>query len=482
MSSIATVTDSFRFSLINQIYADYQSIGRAAGDSDYFYIGIGKSENYPNDSDAVVPTNASWGEERKFRQSVQSFKQVNDVSYVVNRYNWTSGQIYSGFDDENFAGRAIDPVLGRYPYHVITDANNVFICLKQGRNTLGIAIPSSVLPDDLSGSIFETADGYVWKYLYNVGSFEASRYLSSNFMPVQKVDSDLAITPSELDQRDIQKTAVAGQIVGIAIDSGGKNYVSAPSLTIVGNGINAEASCIINNGKIVDVFMKRSPDSDTQTERFGSGYSYANVDVASGSALLRPIIARNPDGIGSDPRLDLNSRGLMFNIKADGTEDGNFIVDQTFRQVGLLKNPIRDSAQYAGFAGDSAFTAPSGFSLNYLKFQGGFTFSSPEGETITGTTTGAQAFVDDWNASSGKMYFHQTLETGFTEFQENEVVTASNGAGSGTLESVAADADDRAFEITDIDKYAGELLYIESRAAIERNAEQTEDIKVVIQI
>lgn len=477
----ATITDSFRDKLIKGIFDDYKSLGRAQGDSDYFYIGIGKSENYPNDSDVAVGIDPSFAEEKKFRLSMQSLKQVNDCSYIVNRYNWSSGSIYSGYDDANFSGE-IDPVTGIYSFYVITDDNDVYLCVKQGKNSLGISIPSTVKPEDITGNMFETDDGYVWKYLYNIGSFEANRYLSSNFMPVQKVDSDTATTPAEIDQVAAQKTAIGGQILSIAIDSGGSGYTTAPTLTIIGDGDSAEASCIINGGKIVDVFMKRSPDSDFNVSYLGTGYRFANVELSSGTASLRPIIARNADGVGADPVSDLKSRGLMFNIKTDGDENDTFIVDQTFRQVGLIQNPARDSSQYAGFTGDSAFTGPSGFALNYLQFQTGATFSSPEGETITDATSGAKAFVDDWNSTTRQMYYHQTAETGFRLFGEGNVVTASNGAGAGTLDSASIDADTRAFEITDIDKFSGDLLYIDNRAAIERDAEQVEDIKVVIQI
>ena len=33
-----------------------------------------------------------------------------------------------------------------------------------------------------------------------------------------------------------------------------------------------------------------------------------------------------------------------------------------------------------------------------------------------------------------------------------------------------------------VDKYSGDLLYIENRAAVTRAADQTEDIKVIIEI
>lgn len=478
----ATITDTLKFSLMDKIHDDYHSLGRALGDSDYFYIAIGKSEEWPNDSDVLVPIDGSPSQERNFRLSMQSFKRINDVSFVLTRRNWSSGSIYSPYDDTNYAGRPLDTVAGRYPFYVLTDENNVYICLKQGKTSQGIAVPSSVRPEDVTGLAFETADGYVWKYLYNIGSFEANRFLSSNFMPVQNVDSDTAVTPAETNQVEIKKLSTPGQILGIAIDSAGIGYTTAPSITINGNGQNAIASCIVSGGRIVDVFMKDSANATFSESNLGSGYSYAGISLSSGNASLRAILPNEKNGLGFDPRKDLQSRGMIFNVKTEGTENGDFFVDQSFRQVGLIKNPLRDSSSFVGFVGDSAFTSPTGISLNYLQFDSGSSFTSPEGETITGQSSTAVAYVDKWFPTSRRMYFHQTQETGFVSFSEGEVVQASNASGSGVLDSAGVDADSRAYGITDIDKFSGELFYIDNRAAIVRDADQTEDIKIVIQL
>ena len=50
---------------------------------------------------------------------------------------------------------------------------------------------------------------------------------------------------------------------------------------------------------------------------------------------------------------------------------------------------------------------------------------------------------------------------------------------AGKLESKGGDAE--AFW-TLVDKYSGDLMYIENRAAVTRAADQTEDIKVIIEI
>jgi hypothetical protein len=105
-------------------------------------------------------------------------------------------------------------------------------------------------------------DGYTWKYLYTIGAVPASRFLTANFMPVQFIDS--AENPNQTLQKSIQDAAVPGQISGIAITSGGTGYVSAPTVSIIGDGDSATATATISGGAVVKVEM---------TNR-GSNYTY----------------------------------------------------------------------------------------------------------------------------------------------------------------------------------------------------------------
>ena len=81
----------------------------------------------------------------------------------------------------------------------------------------------------------------------------------------------------------------------------------------------------------------------------------------------------------------------------------------------------------------------------------------------------------------GEIWYHQTETTGFTQFAENEAITGSAG-GAGTTQAVGTDVDADAFHEPKVDKFSGQLLYIENAAAVVRAADQTEDIKVIIEI
>ena len=460
----AIITDVFKKKLIQKIFTD------VSNDSDQFYIGIGKSEQW--DSAENVPTpKDSLRDVRQLRSGLQSLKKTNDVSFTIPRYNWTPG-IYNAFDD-NFTE------IPNTSYYVLTEDNQVYICLQQSKDTNGNPNTSTVKPTGTSTKPFKTSDGYVWKFLYSLSAIRASKFLSSNFVPVEKVldSSELGrtLTTSEIVQDAVQNAASPGQILGIQMINNGSGYTgSTVSVTITGNGTGATATGTVSGGAVTKIELDSSTDSCL---KFGHGYNFAGITVAnpaSGTNIATARAVIGPDsGLGADPRNELLSTSLMFNANPDGTESttqavsgettggSSFIIDQDFRQVAIMRN-LKDSA------GVVAFTGTSGKILQYLNFTSNPTFSKDA--IITGAN-GAQAVVD--TTDSSRVWFHQNDSTGFKPFAGGEVVT-----GSGT--SATLDSANGFLRNGDIDKFSGEILYIENRAPVQRNNNQTEDLKVVI--
>lgn len=140
----------------------------------------------------------------------------------------------------------------------------------------------------------------------------------------------------------------------------------------------------------------------------------------------------------------------------------------------LLRNPL--VADSAGRPDDQYFTESTGNSLIKLELtstNGTFT----EDTTIEDQATGAKAYidtVDSVNASllTARLLVHQNETTGFTSFTASNSVTDPSG-NTGTVSAQLAG---------EFDPMTGELLYIDNRAAVDRSAEQIEDLKIVIQL
>ena len=339
--------------------------------------------------------------------------------------------------------------------------------------------------------------------MYSISSLDASKFQSANFIPVKLVEGIDTNSPvSDQEQKGVQDAAIKGQVVGYDIITPG-NYTSTPTLTIEGDGTGAQATAVLSNNQIVDVKVTDSSDNTFKLANMGQNYNYASVKITGGGtvsakAQIRPILSP-PMGLGHDPTDDLKSSSLMFNAKPTGEESLDFIIGQDFRQVGLLKNPKVDSSgnvfrqlmvQGRHYSGDSEsgggtlFTASTGRAVRGLQLAS-LSNNFTEDKTIVGGTSGARAIVDkDSGSGSGTaLFYHQNDSTGFANFIAGEALTESDGTGGGNIEASSGyDSGTAAFIKAEVNPFTGDLLYIDNRAAITRSAEQTEDIKIVIQV
>ena len=93
------------------------------------------------------------------------------------------------------------------------------MCLRTGRNDTGATVPSIVEPSGSNNDPFETADGYVWKFLFTISAIEANYFLSANYMPVSRIvgELDSDATGIQLKHKEIQDQAVPGMISSIIV-------------------------------------------------------------------------------------------------------------------------------------------------------------------------------------------------------------------------------------------------------------------------
>jgi hypothetical protein len=253
---------------------------------------------------------------------------------------------------------------------------------------------------------------------------------------------------------NVINAAVKGEIIRCEVTSKGSGYTTTPTVTVVGDGDgNATAEATMVDGEIVKITMIN----------YGSGYTRASF-VLDGTPTTecktRAVITRH---MGNDPVDDLKTSSVMLNIKPDGTEGNTFIVENEFRQIGVLQDPLAlDGTPY---------TEISGKVMSVMHFETDSPFSN--GSLIRGQGEyPAEAYVNE--SVDQYLLYHQNESTGFLPFQLGDIV-----------KEVGSDAEATVTGLTfrqEIDRYSGEVLYIENRYRIIRDAEQQEDIKVVITI
>lgn len=446
----AIVRQSMSRSLAKDLLTDMLT-----SDNEY-YIGIGKSDTF-NETDAVVAPVDSPCEEREFRSNLQSIKSIEGATFAAKRVNWSSGSEYSGWDD-TIASDIVEPWT---PWYVMNDAKEVYICLQHGTNLDGSTKQSVVEPNHGLLNIpdytqpFTTADGYTWKFLYSLTPETIYQFLSSNHIPVQEAETVEEGDPIEDMQAAVKAAAIGGQVLSAKVTASGSGHSEPVVVNVYGDGTGAVAVATINaTGQVTKI---------TMTD-YGSGYTFASLEIEGGTeTTTATAVVSPPEGIGFNPINDLKTSSILTNIKPDGDVGGTFITGNTFRQMGLIKNPAQTD-------GTTPFVGTSAKVLSSITLVNSSPFESEK--LIEGTQSGAKAYVNE--SVDREVFYHQNESTGYKSFVVGEAVTQVGQVLTGDIESVSPK--------NGIDRFSGELLYIENRFRIRRDPEQQEDIKIVITV
>ena len=382
-------------------------------------------------------------------------------------------------------------------FYVLNSLNEVFVCIQQAKLAGGQSIISTVEPtsaDTILGSpgrTFQTSDEYLWRQVGVLSNLAIANFKTSYWMPVKHITdrSEFLAIPEELTQRNLQDSAIAGEIINIAIDSGGYGYSVPPTIIIGGDGEYASFSCEINDGKIVKINIDSAtpltaiddPDGFTRQvgvfSGHGRGYTHASAQTVVGGAILRPILGPK-EGINNNIVETLKSESLMLQSDFAGDELNTILAQNDFSQVSLLRD-IKTSGLTP-----EPFVANTGIAMKHIQItvNGGGGTEFTEDELISNATgsVNARVFYHDTISTPNKLYYYQDDETGHTPFTTGVDVSIKN---YNVNQTTAAVTPVTGFQSADVDIYSGEVLYINNLDnEIDRNDNQTEDIRIVIQL
>lgn len=440
----AIITNNFRLNAAKEFVDDVEN-------NSSYYLFIGKSEPWATDTSPDVPYDNTYTSTDAWL-TMQAMKEIteNDIIFAAPRYQWVSGTTYVEYDDR-------DANLDGKQYYVISDNNNVYLCLKSG----GISTKNpDIAGVTTSGVIDYTGDdGYIWKYLFTVSTEDSNKFLTSAFIPVRYIATNPGVGADSalLNQYDVQQNAVDGAIYNIKIIGGGTGFTSTPTVTIEGDGTNAAATATVTAGVVTAITVTNA----------GSGYNYAKVTISGGggSGATAYAVLSPKGGFGADSRNDLRAHYVGINsrlIYADG--GGDFVIGNDFRQIGIIRNPFN-------FGTTTVATAETLSATKSLEVAVGETFTVDT--VIEGTSTGAKGVVVSYDAVNGIIRYHQTEETGFTEFTTSDSVRLEGSTGSGATVNAVNDPE--------VEPYSGEIIFIENRTPVNRAGDQIETIKLVLE-
>jgi len=423
------ITNNFRAFLANALVNSF------ADSNTKFYAFIGKSTSWVNESAPETPGNYAFSEKDAWHDML-SLKRINsnDVKLVLPRIDWAPGVVYSRYNDKNSS------LIGSNFYALVLPQYRVYLCVDNNNESI-----STVKPSGISTSVFTTADNYKWKYLYSLSDDDILKFLTVRYMPVN-TDSDVSLA------------AIGGEIRSFELLNRGNDYSSA-SITVVGNGSSFVGTPIITNGAITGVNISNP----------GSGYTYAEAIITGNgsNANVRPILTPIT-GHGRKIKEDLGARHVIINCRFNFVEgDEDFPIVNDYRRIGLIKNPL----DYQGSLASNVTLSATG-RITARRISGTFSLD----EKFVGNINLGNAVILSANLVAPNILIKYASPkeylTGVTSFAVNEGITGQSSAAFARILRI---------EPPEVQKYSGEVLYIENREKITRSYDQSENVHIVIE-
>lgn len=264
-------------------------------------------------------------------------------------------------------------------------------------------------------------------------------------------DSELNIDFNQGDLNSLQSTseltAVPGAIHTIQVVSGGYGYTTA-NVTITGDGTGATANATILNGRVVKVTMISE----------GSGYTQAQATIGgTGNGAKARVILPPYGGHGKDTVSELFARSLAFYTTIGKETNQGMTANNDYRQFGILKN-IKD------YNGSKFYSKPVGSSCWLLSGNVNTSLFTAD-SLITRSSDGARFLIIS-SEISGMLVVPYDGKIP----NNNDVLTSA----SGNIMYVTGITE------PDIDKYSGEMLFIDNKKAFSTNENQSVSLKTVI--
>lgn len=438
------------FSKSLQIYnAEQFKKSIESADDPYVYFTFGKVDPWPDDN-SPPQANASVDVYNTVWKNMIGAKNIigSDVRLGIRRFDWAANTVYNAYDDCTCSMNMND---ANNKFYVVTDDWNIYKCIANNNGANSTTKPTSTL----TTATVETADGYVWKYMYTLTDEERLRFVTDEYIPVKTLREDNGSL-----QWQVQSAAsnTAGSIEAIKIINPGVNYPTSGSINITGDGADAQASFTANaTTGVIEKITIIDP---------GYGYTTATASIVavSGSQGEARVVISPPGGHGSDPVEELGGSFVIINARLKSSETNVLDVNNEFRQVALIKNPLlynsKNLASSLVYSQTVKFIMDEDVIGDYeedeIVFQGADVASS----TYRGR-------VASWTAANNRL---ELIDT-YGDVKGGQFLTGETSRVS-KFNSLPQERG--------LKPYTGELLYVNYISPIQRDVDQTEDFKIVI--
>ncbi len=513
------------------------------------YVAIGKSDVWSNTtSDTVDGTPATPNDHLddlgELRAQLTGMKKVtaSDLSNVVPRYTWTSGNSYH-------AWKSNDASIFDKAFYIVTSEFKVYKCIKAGGGASSIQ-PTQTLTDPTAES-----DGYTWKYMYTIGVADSTKFLTNAYMPVKTISlsaeaviaattsssTTVTLTASNLNilvGMTVSGTGISGTPTVSARNGNVLTLSAAQSLT-AGNRLtfafanDAAAESNLTESDFAQYLnQKASRDSSTAAgiehitvTAGGTGYTNGTHEFAAGSSGAR-FVTITGDGTGATATatvanntvtgITITNKGTNYTV-ADIVIAGQGGSDATAEatlapKAGHGVDPVSElggffsslNVQLDGADGSGDITVGNDFRqislikeprvYNATPLAGAVatadTLKATKALDFTGSASGVNAYqVDELlvQATTGAQGYVVEIDAsnGYVHYHQNDKTGyTAFGAGlvvTGQTSTTALTTESTPVINPEVDRASGEVLFYENRQAISRTTTQIEDIKLILE-
>lgn len=288
------------------------------------------------------------------------------------------------------------------------------------------------------------------------------------------ITANLSIGNLDTRQANTELLATPGTIDAIEVlHSGtGYSYVSI-NVQIFGDGEGCTAEAVIVDGAITKINVTNS----------GKNYTYATVNILGTStlqayarAIISPILGHGKDAIS-----ELFAKDIALSSSIAQDKNQGFVVDNDYRQVGLIKNPrlYNSTQRYTKISGSPCYTVTGDFDYTVVQKDMLMTdihshrfvvIAKPSSEPLGDVQILVQS-IDNADVTLTVPSVDNPEQIVDNQFKYYDINTSSYKYA--TITAVTQ---------PNIDKYSGKVLFIDNKEKFQPTEEQTLSIKTVIRL
>ena len=406
----------------------------------------------PSDTDIPIPIDTDLASAKHWDDVIAAKKVItSNVSHVIKRVNWTTGTPYDSYGDD------IEDQIGKNFFVFSEPSFNVYKCIDNGSggSVANNNFPSTVEPTGTSTSLLPTADGYVWKFMFQVQQADVLKFVTTDWLPVNAPATDNQIAQRAVETDTATKN---GGLEYIRVNNGGTGYIDdngnpagATSDTIT---LAATASAVNGTYDGMSVYIT-SGLGEGEIKLISSYVGATKIATLTSAWTVQPnalsvysvaptvtIASSNSNGSGATARVKTIIGGVIKKIAI--VAEGN-----DYRIA---------TATITGGVGANAAVIP------VISPIGG------HGSNAVTELGGAYVMLNTRLIGNDGNDFPVN-----DDFRKVHLVVNPKLFGTDTI------ASENTYNTSELEQDSGEIIYSEFRAPINRAPDSTEDIKLVVE-